>query len=375
MRRWFCSLLVLAGLVALAACAAEEKATPAPAGPTGGAAPWQEEWDRVVAATKREGRIAISGPAGDEPRRALEGFEKKFGIQVEYLGGRGPEFTERVRTERAAGQYLWDIQMGGLTHWIPVLDEGILEPIEPALILPEVKDPKTWRLGKLYWIDDQKRILGMGMSTSNPLFINPNLVKPGELKSFKDLLDPKWKGKLLSDDPRIAGASQSQYTMFYLHPALGPEFIRALAKQDISITRDRRQQLEWLAQGRFPILIGGSRSNAVPLIKQGLPIENVDPRTLKEGAAVAVGNSHLFLMNRAPHPNAAKLFINWLLTKEGAYEFLKSQGIPSLRVDVQADYVEDWELPQEGYIRVDGLEVHKMRDVVAKLTEEVFAGR
>src|SRR3990172_3303516 len=103
MRRWFCSLLVLAGLVALAACAAEEKATPAPAGPTGGAAPWQEEWDRVVAAAKREGRIAISGPAGDEPRRALEGFEKKFGIQVEYLGGRGPEFTERGRTESAAG--------------------------------------------------------------------------------------------------------------------------------------------------------------------------------------------------------------------------------------------------------------------------------
>ena len=367
MRQWLLIPALLAGLLALAACAGEEKqATPAPAAsPGGGRAAWEEEWGRVLAAAKREGTVAVMGPAGDEPRRALEPFEKKYGIKVEYLGGRGPEFTERVNTERAAGQYLWDVAAGGLTHWLSVMDE-VLDPIEQALILPEVKDPKNWWGGGLQWLDDKRRILAMSFQTSNPIFVNTNLVKPQEIKSFKDLLDPKWKGKILSDDPRIAGASQSQYTFFYVHPELGPDFIRALFKQDLAMNRDRRQQLEWLAMGRYPILIGGSRQTAVPLIKEGLPIMNLDPRGIKEGAAMTAGNGHLFLFNRAPHPNAAKVFINWILTKEGQPGYMRANGIPSLRLDVVNDFVEPWELPQEAYIRMIGPEDHKAREKVAE---------
>ncbi|HLB29460.1 MAG TPA: hypothetical protein VJM69_04945, partial [Dehalococcoidia bacterium] len=154
MRRWLITLGLLVGLLALLACAAEEKATPAPVGPTAAAKPaWEEEWQRVLAAAKQEGTVAILGVAGTERRDALtEGSEKKYGIKVEYLGGRGPEFSERLRTERGAGQYLWDINIGGLTHWLPYLNQGWFDPIEPALIQPEVKDGKHWWGGSPLWL-------------------------------------------------------------------------------------------------------------------------------------------------------------------------------------------------------------------------------
>ena len=374
MRRWLITLGLLVGLLALLACAAEEKATPAPVGPTAAAKPaWEEEWQRVLAAAKQEGTVAILGVAGTERRDALtEGFEKKYGIKVEYLGGRGPEFSERLRTERGAGQYLWDINIGGLTHWLPYLNQGWFDPIGPALIQPEVKEGKHWWGGGPLWLDGDRRFLAMFLSTSNPIFINTKLVKPEEIKSFKDLLDPKWKGKLLSDDPRIAGASLSQYTFFYLHPNLGPDFIRALAKQEITVTRDRQQQLEWLAQGKYPILVGGSRGTAVPLIREGLPIMNMDPRGIKEGASLAVGSGHLFLISRAPHPNAAKVYINWVLSKEAQTEFARADGSASLRLDVPTDHLDPWEVPQEGYIKQYGPKAEEVREVARKLTEEVF---
>ncbi|HLB29743.1 MAG TPA: hypothetical protein VJM69_06415, partial [Dehalococcoidia bacterium] len=109
MKRWLLVLTMLAVLLALAACAAEEKATPAPAGPTAAAKPdWEQEWERVVEAAKKEGRVALIGPQGSEVRRALtDPFKQKYGIDVEILGGSGSELAARVKTEREAGQYLW----------------------------------------------------------------------------------------------------------------------------------------------------------------------------------------------------------------------------------------------------------------------------
>src|SRR3990170_6147689 len=125
MNRWLSMLALLTGLLALAGCAAEEKATPAPASPTAAVKPaWEQEWEQTVAAAKREGKVAVAGPVGTDVRRALtEPFEKKYGISVEYLGQRGAEFGTRVRTERAAGQYLWDVYIGGTTTAITVFKE------------------------------------------------------------------------------------------------------------------------------------------------------------------------------------------------------------------------------------------------------------
>ncbi|HKZ50237.1 MAG TPA: hypothetical protein VJ256_00565, partial [Dehalococcoidia bacterium] len=157
MRRWLVSVLVLAGLLALAACAAEKEATPAPTAPaTAGAKPaWEQEWDQVLAAAKREGKVAVQSDIGPALRQALTGpFEKKYGITVEHLGVAGREIPPRVKTERDAGQYLWDVYIHGTTTALEsMIPMGAFDPIEPALILPEVKDPKNWRQGKLWFAD------------------------------------------------------------------------------------------------------------------------------------------------------------------------------------------------------------------------------
>ena len=174
---------------------------------------------------------------------------------------------------------------------IPVSCVSILS--EPALIFPDVKDPKTWRGGELEFLDPNRTLMVMTPFQRGIIFYNPKLVNPKEFKSYKDLLNPKWKGKLVMDDPRRAGPGQATFTFFYLHPELGTDFIRALAKQQITILKDYAQEVDAVGQGRYPVLIGTADFVAIARAKQGIPIAIVDARQLKEGADVSPANGSL----------------------------------------------------------------------------------
>jgi len=204
------------------------------------------------------------------------------------------------------------------------------------------------------------------------LFINPTQVQPGEIKSYRDLLDPKWKSKMVMNDPRRAGPGQATFTFFYRHPDLGPDFIRALATQDITIMRNFQQEVDSVGQGRYPILIGTADAIAEERIRQGVPVQIVDPRTLKEGGDVSPANGALGLINKAPHPNAAKVYINWLLSKEGQTGFAKASGYISARTDVPTDHAPAWRVPVPGSIKTYDLEAVALRDQVVALLEELF---
>ncbi|HLB28874.1 MAG TPA: extracellular solute-binding protein [Dehalococcoidia bacterium] len=376
MRRWLVSVLVLAGLLALAACAAEKEATPAPTAPaTAGAKPaWEQEWDQVLAAAKREGKVAVQSDIGPALRQALTGpFEKKYGITVEHLGVAGREIPPRVKTERDAGQYLWDVYIHGTTTALEsMIPMGAFDPIEPALILPEVKDPKNWRQGKLWFADKGHLALVMTPFQRGTLFVNPNMAPPAQFKSYKDLLDPKWKGKILMDDPKSAGPGQATFTFFYLHPELGADFIRQLAKQEITILKDYAQEPEWVAQGKYAIGLGFADFSVEALVRQGLPITIVDTRQLKEGSDVSPANGNVALYNRAPHPNAAKVYINWLLSKETQTEFAKATGYVSARVDVPTDHALPWRVPKEGAIETYTEAAMQVKERLVALLREVF---
>ncbi|HLB29135.1 MAG TPA: extracellular solute-binding protein, partial [Dehalococcoidia bacterium] len=283
-------------------------------------------------------------------------FQKKYGIEVEFLGQRGAEFGGRVRTEREAGQYLWDIYIGGTTTAITGFKEiKALDAIEPTLVLPEAKDLKSWKEGRLAFADKDRLVLSMVNYVTEAFCINSSLAKAEEFKSYRDLLDPKWKGKLMMHDPRISGAGQAKFHFFYVHPQLGPDFIRALLRQEPEMAIDQDQMARWLAEGRAPIQVGCSSTTVEPLIEKGVPLKLVDSRQMKEGGSLHVGVGSVALFNRAPHPNAAKVYLNWLLTKEGQTEFSKAVSYPSRRVDVPTDHVNPWEVPVPGasYIGLD----------------------
>jgi iron(III) transport system substrate-binding protein len=304
---------------------------------------WQKEWERLVAEAKKEGQLTLMGPAGAEIRRAItEPFQKKYGIQVEYLSGRASDFGPRILTERRAGRYLWDIVMGGTTTILESLvPAGAADPIKPALIHPEVADPKYWRDGRFDFSDNAQTYNFVFMATPKVILAyNKDMVNPDELHSYKDLLSPKWREKIASDDPKTAGSGQATFLFFYMNPELGEPFIRDLAKQDLRFIRDHRQRAEWVAHGKIPLMISPSETVTAPLIKRGLPIGMMRP--LKEGTYLTASTGSAILMNRAAHPNAAKLYLNWLLSKEGQTAWVDTTGTLTRRLDVPVEKVADF---------------------------------
>jgi iron(III) transport system substrate-binding protein len=335
------------------------------------------DWEDTLAAAKKEAKVSVLTDVTATLRDALTlEFQKKYGISVELFGSSGREVAPRVGAERKAGQFFWDIYIHGSTTALEaMIPMGAFDPLEPALILADVKDPKTWRGGAMEFLDPNKMVLVMTPFHRGTIFYNPKLVNAKEFKSHKDLLDPKWKGKMVLDDPRRAGPGFATFTFFYLHPELGPDFIRALGKQQMTILRDYAQEVDAVGQGRYPVLIGAADFVAINRAKQGVPIAIVDARQLKEGTDLSPTNGNLALFNRAPNPNAAKIYINWLLSKEGQTIFARANGYVSARLDVPTDHTEPWRVPLPGAIKTYTRAAMQVKNTLQPLLQEVFGSQ
>jgi iron(III) transport system substrate-binding protein len=334
----------------------------------------QAEWERVLQAAKQEGVVSLLGTTGVDVRDALTlPFQKAYGIQVDYFGGSGSEQAARVSTERRAGKYAWDIFIGGtttgFTSMIPI---KAFDPLDPALILPEVKDPKNWRGGGIEFVDPGRQMAVMTPTHRVILIVNSAAVDPNSFKSYKDLLNPKWKGQIAIDDPRRSGPGQASFTFFYLHPELGPDFIRALARQELVVFRDPSQLVNLVGQGKYPILIGPRDTMLADALKRSLPISVVNPSTVREGSDISPASGNVAMFNRAPHPNAAKVYINWLLSKEGQTDHARALGTVSSRLDVPHDHAEPWKVPQPGAVKTYTPEAMEAKDNLLRLLKEVL---
>lgn len=311
------------------------------------AASWQVEWERTVAAAEKEGQLVLyigSGPlTKQEP---LDIFQKTYPkIQVTTVRGRGSQTGPRIFAERRAGRYLVDLVVTGKDTAFGALYMGkILDPIKPALILPEVVDQSRWWQGRHKYADREGQYIFVftGVPGGATVSYNTKLVDPAMLKSYWDLVQPRWKGKIVAFDPRIAGAGTTSIFFFY-HSPLGPNFMRRLyGEMDVTLARDYRQSTDWLARGKFAICVPCTDVGRAK--EAGLPI--AEASGFKEGEAISSKGGTLSLINRAPHPNAAKLFINWFLSRGGQIEIQKggkarSDQYDSLRVDIAKDISED----------------------------------
>jgi iron(III) transport system substrate-binding protein len=368
---------LLAGWLILSGCGQGPAASASlqPAKPGSASASGSSDWETVVAAGKREGKVAIIGPVGDAVSNILvDPFQKQYGITVDFIALPGNAATARINQERSASQYNLDILIAGSAGSLDsLIPNKALDSIDSALILPEVKDPKNWRGGALPVLGPNHEILSMTPYQRGTLFYNKNLVKAEEIKSYKDLLDPKWKDKLQSDDPRRPGPGQATFTFFYLHPDLGGDFIRALAKQNITMQNDYQQEIDIVGQGRAPLMIGGVDRLAEARIKQGAPIGIVEPGKIKEGTDVSAAAGNVSVFNKAPHPNAAKVYVNWLLTKATQEAYARTNDLVSSRADVNGDWTEPWRLPAPGAIQTDGEAAQAViRDKLVPLLKEAF---
>jgi iron(III) transport system substrate-binding protein len=347
---------------------------------------WQAEWERTVKAAEEEGQLTVY-IAGYGALIDSGVFQKVYPkIKVTSVTGSGTQLAPRIVAERRGEKYLADVYSGGGTSLYQNLFLGkMLDPIKPALILPEVVDPTKWWEGKHKYVDREGRYIfvfeGDVATGASPAY-NSNLINPKDYKSLWDLLNPKLKGKIVSPDIRKVRGSGLSVQYLYYHKELGPAFIRRLyGEMDVTLTGDVRQAVDWLAVGKFALSIPTQGSYTAKAKAQGLPVDEFDPHHFKEGAALAVAFGQLSLMNRAPHPNAAKVYINWLLSREGQTAFQRAVSSPgdaknSRRIDVPKDHIPASERRSEGVKYFDA-EDPDTKDITpaTKLMDEIFAGK
>jgi iron(III) transport system substrate-binding protein len=313
------------------------------------------EWERTVTAAKKEGQVVIMGPAGADVRDALtEEFQRKYPeIRVDYNGMAGAQVAPKLLGELSAGVYRTDLVIAGTITAIESLIPGkALVPIQPFLVGPESQDLSKWKGGKFDFSDNAESYnLVYGNRLQVAFVYNRDMVPPGKIKSWKDFLNPEWKGKLAMLNPRRAGASQGWVTFWYIKEAqgFGKSYMQQLfSTQEILISNDERQVLDFVARGRYPLAIGPSGTQAFEMKNKGLPIELFGSAALQEGGVISASNGTVMVPRNAPRPNALKVYLNYLLSREGQLAWSKATGLTSRRLDVSTGHIPDVLVPKEG---------------------------
>jgi iron(III) transport system substrate-binding protein len=341
-------------------------------------ADWKTDWEQTVAAAKKEGRLNLYvGRYGQAA--LLDEFKKDYPeIKIAPVNGTGDQLATRIAAEVRAGKTIADIYSGGPNSSYSLLYRGkILDSIKSAFILPEVLDESKWYDGKHIFTDseDQFVFVYIALPGVRGLSYNSNLVNAKEFKSYWDLTNPKWKGKITSQRPTETGLSVN-LQFYYYQPDLGPEFIkRALGAMDVTFG-DRRTITDWLAAGKFAICHGCRQIEKAS--GQGLPVEDFETGDWKEGQPLSTGGGSICLIKGAPHPNAARVFINWFLSRKGQTAMQKSNDLygelppSSRRIDIPKDMLSAENRLVEGRKYLD-VARHEFTDMipVLKLAKEI----
>ena len=346
-------MLVLIAIVmalVLAACGADPTPTPRPtatptplpqAEPTATpdeAAAFQAEWDALIKAAQDEGQVVLvlGGSAGRNYRAVLEFFGEKFGIETVISTGSGSAQANRILAEREAGQYQVDVLwVGGTSANTRMVPANALDPIADLFVHPEVTDLSLWFQGKHWYADEPQQYVFTLSADTGPIQTmryNSDLMTQEDLdgiNSVYDFLDPKWKGKIVALSPLTGGAGGT-YFEAYVHPEIGKGWVDQFVAPELGVTfvEDFRFIVDGIAKGQFHfgIAIGSAGRDLDALAELGAPVQrfpctvaNVCAKELKEAGVMAGTGSqnNMMVPTNRPHPNAAKLFVNWFLTKEG----------------------------------------------------------
>ncbi|HUC97536.1 MAG TPA: extracellular solute-binding protein [Candidatus Polarisedimenticolaceae bacterium] len=298
-----------------------------------------QELEKTWESAKKEGKVVVSIPASAELRKQLEeGFKKRFDLDMEVFVARGSAAVRKMADEFKAGVRHVDVHIGGSSSAVSgLLDQDILDPVENWWLLTEVKDPKQWWGGHL-WVDRSKRFIYSSLAyLSETIWYNTDLVKPEEIRSYDDLLNPKWKGKIGLLDPRTPGAGDSNWA--FMWNIKGEAFLKKLAAHDLLLGRDQRLLAENLAKGKVAIMIGLTYYSYLPFVKASLPVKPLP--ILKEGTYATGGSGNLAIIRNPPHPNATRLFVNWVLGPEGQDLVSRALGQGTRRLDVDTKWLRE----------------------------------
>lgn len=360
-----------AGGLAAAACAPAATPpaaqAPVPAGPAG----FQQEWDKLAAAARAEGKVVVNTTVGVGYRKWLDAFERDFpGVAVDHQQVNAAlDLIPRMENERKAGLYAWDVLItAGPIAFGRLRPAGMIDPVGPMLMHPEAMADPGWRGGfDAGWLDKEKKWGYAFMEKVLLMAVNADMVKDGEIKTVQDLLDPKWKGRMLLDDVR------GGFTFGFMNSVRllkGEETVkRIIVDQEPTFNKDYRQINEAMVRGRYAISNAVQKAVLQQFLEQGLG-KNVKFLDVADLSYITLFDA-LWAVNKAPHPNATKLFANWVLTKPGQDAYVKNVEQNSRRSDVPVYDPLELPKPNQKYIRLgpeDSIaEVVKTQEYLIKL--------
>src|SRR6201747_205639 len=305
----------------------------------------------LVEAAKKEGKVVFYSsmdlPVGEKLGKAFEAAYPGIGVQIERSGSE--RLFQRVDQEFASNIRAVDvINTSDASHIITWKKNGWLAPYVTDDIaqhfLPEFRDPD-------------------GMSATSRIYLssiayNTRLVKGEDApKSFADLLDPKWAGKMVKLHPAYSGTIMT--ATFQLVRELGWDYLEKLSKQRGMQVQSSSAPPKKLALGERAIMADGNEYNVVLLKEAGQPVEPVYPT---EGSPTISGPTAIFVT--PPHPNAARLFQAWLHTRETQQFFIDFTAQYSVHAQVKSS--------KPGRRNISDIKLMKEDPAgVEKMTEEI----
>jgi len=305
---------------------------------------------QLIEAAKKEGTVVVYSamdlPIGEKLGKAFEAQYPGIQVQVERAGSE--RLFQRIAQEFASGIRAADVvSSSDASHFIPWKQNGWLAPFVSEDIatyfLPEYRDPD-------------------GMFATTRLYLssiayNTNLVKPGDApKSFADLLDPKWAGKMVKGHPAYSGTIMT--ATFQMVRELGWEYFEKLSKQRVMQVQSSTDPPKKLSLGERAVMADGNEYGVVLLKEAGQPVEPVYPA---EGTPTISGPTGIFAT--APNPNAARLFQAWLHTRETQQFFTDFTAQYSVHAQVQS---------KPGRRKISDIKLMKEDAAgVANMTEEI----
>jgi iron(III) transport system substrate-binding protein len=318
-----------AGAAPTTAAAAKPTTAPAAAGapaapaPTSAPAAAQSSNSALDAATgkyyeaaKKEGKLVLYGVGNATLYNPIkDAFMKRFpGIELQGVDQRGRESREKIIAEQQSRQYVGDIVISGTDTQNELTQNGLIEPYQADGVDSVIPDlvpadrANTPRTVSIFAVA-----------------INTNLVPPDqEPKTYQDLLDPKWKGKLEMDDPRGSGPGGT--ILSGMEALYGPDDVdHKLADQNLFFATQAGPLLDALVRGEYAVYMSANHTDIIAQRKAGAPIKQIKPA---DGIGLTPINQGL--IKNAPHPNAAKLWIEWSLSEEGQ-KALAEQGYAAVR--------------------------------------------
>jgi iron(III) transport system substrate-binding protein len=321
------------------------------ASPVRAAAPAAEAiTPQLVDAARKEGKVVLYSsmdlPVGEKLGKAFEAQYPEIAVQIERSGSE--RLFQRVAQEYASNIHAADIiNSSDASHFIPWKKNGWLAPFvseDIARHFPDqYRDPDGMFATTRLWLSS--------------IAYNTNLVKPEDApKSFADLLDGRWAGKMVKGHPAYSGTIMT--ATFQMVRELGWEYFERLAKQRVMQVQSSTDPPKKLSLGERAVMADGNEYGVVLLKEAGQPVEPIYPI---EGTPTISGPTGIFAT--APHPNAARLFQAWLHTRETQQFFIDFTAQYSVHAQVQ---------PRSGRRKISDIKLMKEDAAgVEAMTEEI----